>query len=346
MPNSRASKYAQVSTSIRAVKSKMLGKEGYDRLLRCSTSSECTSILREEGYFEDSTRIGESLDETSQQDLIDAKVTGVLHRLARLCPADCGQVLAELENRQHLEFLKLGLRLISAPGESEALGRILVSGVKGDVLRNIVETRNVELLVQSAGVPRLYGEISSALAENRPLPLIEAMVDRYSLQRIWAATDMPDSIDKQSARPLVGEHIDMVNLLLVARSKALGVPSEEIQRVLVPVEYRLGGALSESVNSTSTTNALRAFTKTVYVESIAPFLEAFKDGDSLHPLDMSLRRRHALRCLSTFAGFPFCAGLPLAFAYLMTYEASDIRSIISGKRDMLTADRIRESLVL
>lgn len=230
--------------------------------------------------------------------------------------------------------------------EREAPSGVMPSDLSIDLLRSIVETRNVERLVQAAGAPRLYSEISSALAENKPLPFVEAIVDRYALTRIWSATEMSDSMDKQSVQALVGEHIDATNLLLVARSKVLGISAEEAQRNLVPVNYRLGDALLEAASSGSTMTALSILTKTIYVSCVGEFLDTFKEGDSLHPLDVSLRRRHATSCLSAFIGFPFCAGLPLAFAYLMGYEVSDLRSIISGKHDGVATEMIEHSLIL
>jgi len=328
------------------MKSKMLGRNGYDRLLRCSSSSECISILREERYFEATTTAGEPLDSTSWEDVFDTKMVTLIHKLSRLSPDGCAELLAAFEDQYRLEFLKSGLRQMAAHEEREAPSGVMPSDLSADLLRGIVETRNVERLVQAAGAPALYAEISTALAENKPLPLVEAIVDRYALSRIWSATDMPDWIDTRSVQPLVGEHIDITNLLLAARSRALGIAGEETRQVLVAVNYHLGTALSEAESSGSTTNALRAFVKTIYATSVAPFLDTYREGGSLHPLDVSLRRRHATTCLSVFTGFPFCAAMPLAFAYLMSYELLDLRAIISGKHDGLTADRIEQFLIL
>lgn len=304
------------------------------------------STLREEGYFEGTTIAREPFDTTSRENLFDIKMVTVIHKLARLSPSDCAQLLATFEDQYRLEFLKSGLRLMTAHEEGEAPSGILPSDSSADFLRSIVETRNVERLVQTASAPALYGEISSALAEGKPLPLVEAVVDKYGLTRIWGATDMADWIDTQSVQPLVGERIDITNLLLAARSKALGIAADQTEQVLVSVNYRLGDALSEAASSGSVTSALRAFTKTVYGSSVAPFLDSFREGDSLHPLEVSLRRRHATSCLYSFSGFPFCAGIPLAFAYLMDYELLDLRAIISGKDEGLAADRLEQFLIL
>ena len=328
------------------MKSKMLGRSGYDRLLRCSSPSECMSILREEGYFEGTKATGEVVDQTGWQGLFDTKMVTLIHKLARLSPDDCAQLLTEFEGHYRLEFLKSGLRLMVAHQEREAPSGVMPSDLSMDLLRSIVETRNAERLVQAAGAATLYSEISSALAENKPLPIVEAIVDKYGLTRTWNATEMLDWMDRQSAQPLVGEYIDMINLLLVVRSKALGIRDEEAQRVIVPVNYHLGDALLEAATSGSTANALRVFTKTIYASSVEGFLNTYKDGDSLHTLDVSLRRQHATSCLAAFIGFPFCAGLPLAFTYLMGYEISDLRSIISGKHDALAAERIEQFLIL
>lgn len=328
------------------MKGKMLDKNAYDRLLRCSTSSECMSILQEEGYFRDSATASELLDPTSLQKLFDAKMTALVKKLGRLAPDDCGRLLSEYESQYRLESLKSSLRLMTGHEDEELQSDTMYGDLKEDSLRSAVETRNVERLVEAVGAPSLYGDISSALAEKKPLPFVEALIDKHVLTRIWDATDMRDWMDKESVQGLVGEQIDATNLLLVARSKALGISAEELQQILVPVNYRLGDVLVEATNTVSTTNALRAFTKTTYASSVTRFLDTFKEGDPLHPLDVFLRRKHATSCLSAFTGFPFRAGLPLAFAYLVNHEVSDLRSIVFGKRDNLSMERIEQFLIL
>lgn len=325
----------------------MFDKNGYDHLLRCSTSSECMSILQEDGYFEDAVTADELLDPTSWQGLFDAKMAALVKKLVRLSPDDCARLLSEYEGQYRLESLKSSLRLMTAH-EDESMQSYDVPGdLNDDSLRSAVETRNVERLFEAVGAHFLYGEVSSVLAEKNPLPFVEAIIDRCILTRIWNATEMRDWMDRESVQGLVGEQIDATNLLLVARSKALGISAEELRLVLlVPVNYRLGDALMEATNAGSATNALRAFTKTAYSSPVSTFLDAFKEKDSLHPLEVFLRRKHATSCLSAFTGFPFRAGLPLAFAYLMNYEMADLRAIVFGKRDGLSIERIEQFLVL
>jgi len=342
----RAARYAQVSTSVRAMKSRMLGKNGYDRLLRSSSASECLSILREEEYFETTMGTGEALDPASWQRLLDPKMINLIHKLSRLSPDGCAQLLAEFENLYRLESLKLGLRLIASPEAKEATPEITLPAEGEESLHGIVETRNLEQLVQSAGAHALSSEISSALGENKPLPLIEAIIDKYTLARIWKTAETLDWIDRQSVRSLIGEHIDATNLLVVARSKALGIPSEGVEQATVPVNYRLGDTLSEAKSSGSATGALRAFMKTAYANPVGEFLDTHKEGNSLHQLDVLLRREHASSCLAAFSGFPFQAGLPVAFVYLIGYEASDLRGMISGKQEALSVERIQQLLIL
>jgi vacuolar-type H+-ATPase subunit C/Vma6 len=267
-------------------------------------------------------------------------------KLAKLSPEDCAQLLSEYETQYRLETLKSSLRLMAAHQNEKLQSDTLHDDLKDESLRAAVETRNVERLLEALGALSLYGEISSALAEKKPLPIIEAIIDKHALTRIWDACDMRDWIDRESVQGLVGEQIDATNLLVVVRSKALGISAEEVQHMLVPVNYRLREALVEATNAGSAMNALRAFTKTGYASSVERFLDTFKDGDSLHPLDVLLRREHATSCLSTFSGFPFRAGLPLAFAYLMGYEMSDLRAIVLGKHDNLPMERIEQFLIL
>ena len=341
----RASAYAQVSASVRAMKAKMFDKNGYDRLLRCSTLPECMSVLQEGGYFQDARPVGDLLDPTSWQTLFDDRMTALVKKLTRISPEDCARLLSEYGKRYRLESLKAGLRMM-VTYEKEPQSDTQYGNLKENSLRGAVETRNVERLLEAVGAPSLYGEISSALAEKKPLPVIEAFIDKHTLTHLWEATDMSDWIDKESVQGLVGEQIDATNLLVVVRCKTLDISGEGMEQILVPVNYRLRDAFVEAKNAGSATGALRAFTKTAYGSVVGPFLDTFKDGDSLHPLSVLLRRRHAARCLYAFTGFPFRAGLPLAFAYLVDYEMLDVQSIVFGKRDSLPMERIEQFLVL
>jgi vacuolar-type H+-ATPase subunit C/Vma6 len=328
------------------MKAKMVNKNGYDRLLRCSTPSECISILEEEKYFESSATASELLDPISWQTLFDDKIIALVKKLVKLSPDECARLLSEYEVQYCLESVKSSLRLMTSHKGEQRPSDVSLGDVIDDSARGAAEVMNVERLVQAAGAPFLYAEISSAIAEKKPLPIIEAIIDRHVLARVWGATDMRDWMDKESVRGLVGEQIDAINLLLTVRSKVLGITAEYLQQMLVPASYRLGDTALEATNAGSTTNALRTFMKTTYASSVESFLDTFKEGDSLHPLDVLLRRRHAASCLSVFTGFPFCAGLPLAFAYLRNYEALDLRSILSGKRDGLPMGKIEEFLIL
>lgn len=325
----------------------MLAREGYDRLLASSSSSECVSTLREQGYFGSVSPAVEASDQPSSwQALLDAKVAAIIQKIVRLSPPDCRQLLEAFEGQHRLELLKSGLRVIAAQDQERSETHLLELGLNTDMLRSVVESRNVETLVQYAKAQGLQSDLAAALAESKPLPLLEAMVDRYGLARMSKAADMLDPVDRPLARPLVGEHIDLLNLLLVLRSKSLGIAEEEIQHALIPINYRLGENLLEAAGAGSVIGGLRVLAKTAYAAQVNVFLDSYKEGDTIHPLDVSLHRRHAATCRSRFSGSPFSAGLPLAFAYLVTYEVSDVRSIVAGKHDGVSRDRIEELLVL
>ena len=185
----------------------MLGPNGYDRLLGCSTLPECFSILQENDYFQRTVTSAEMTDPTSWQRLFDAKFTAIVHKLANLSPNDCAKVLAAFEDQHRLEYLKSGLRIMAARENKELQSDSLPADYVDESLRNVAETRNIEQLVQATGASPLYGEISAALTEKKPLAFVEAIVDKYALHRTWAATDMPDWMDKQSVRSLVGERL-------------------------------------------------------------------------------------------------------------------------------------------
>jgi len=172
---------------------------------------------------------------------------------------------------------------------------------------------------------------------------VVAAIDQYYYSRLWSASNLPDRLDAQSARGLIGELIDRLNILLAFRARLMGLDARSTADLFIPVNYALGRSLTELAESTNIPNLLQAVKKTPYAHDLDGYtgLEA-----SISQVEHALNHSHARRCINTFAGSPFKVGLALAFLFLKNYELHDLFAIFNGKANDVAPDRILESLIL
>lgn len=346
MSVARASKYAQVAAAVRAMKSDILDESGYERLMRTSSLIEAANVLIEFRRGS-SVRLTENeLDLAQLESALRNEFITTIRRLVSYSPRACAELIERMLQKYEFESLKSLLRGLHAEAE-QALRTVVPSPrFPLEFCRDILESKNVARLVESIGVPSLTGPLSSAIGADQPLQVLESVVDQYTYLDVWRATSFLGKGDQESARSLIGDEIDTANILLTLRSKGLGLDARETKRLLVPINHRLGPTLEEAVEGGSVAASLRAFSKSAHGPSIAQLAAAHKEGDPVFPFELALKRSQAARCLRLFEGFPFVAGLPIAFVYIKGYETGDLISILTGKQDQIPTGAIEKFLVL
>lgn len=340
-----ASKYAQVSAAVRALRSDMLVGERFEKFVRTSNFAEALNILAE-------TRrdlpITADADAQNVERVVLQDLVRTITKLASYCPPDCGKLITQFMKGRELECLKTLMRATAEDLDPEQIIHTIVPvrNFTLEVCRNLLQSRNMGRIAESIPDENLRRAVGGAIGAGKAIDEIEALIDAYGYLRTWAASKFSTYEDMSSTRMLLGEAVDIHNLLQVVRSQTLGLPASSIKGLLVPLQFHLGPTLVEAAESGSTVNSLRAFEKTAYGSVISPFANSFKEGESLYALEVSLKRHHAKRCAAVFQGFPFVPALPVAFTYLKGYELGDLITILNGKRDGLSEDGIRSSLIL
>lgn len=185
--------------------------------------------------------------------------------------------------------------------------------------------------------------IAPRLAGDKSGMTVVSAIDQYYYSRLWSASNLPDPLDAQSARKLIGEFVDHLNILLAFRARLVGLDARSTDDLFIPVNYGLGRSLNELAESTNIPNLIRTVEK-------SPYSRAFEGQTGLEAsvtkVEHALHRSHALSCLNAFAGSPFKVGLALAFLFLKSYELHDLFAIFNGKANDVASDRIIGSLIL
>jgi vacuolar-type H+-ATPase subunit C/Vma6 len=334
-----AGRYAELSAVVRSLKGELLSKERIRRLVESGSFSETVNLLTSgQLTFAD----GEEL--ISIESFLIQKLVRLVGKLAEFAPHDSRALIRLMANRYEMDCLKQILKSIMNHVESQNASRHIMPAGKltAERCKELLETRNPSRVLDVLEDENLKRTISARIAEKDELAAI-ASVDQYYYRKLWSASSLPDPLDAQSARRLIIQQIDHLNILFALRARLVGLDSRATHDLLIPVGYAGGISLNELAEATSFANLMRAVDKTPYGNAFQG--RSIAEGDVV-AVEHALNQNHAQSCLNAFAGSPFNVGVAVAILFLKDYELQDMLSVINGKANNTPNERIVDSLIL
>jgi vacuolar-type H+-ATPase subunit C/Vma6 len=260
-----AGRYAELASAVRSFKAQLIRPSEIERLVEAGSLSETVSLLT--GGKVTGT---DDSDLTAVESYLTQKVVEIAERLTAYVPHDSRALIKLFATRYELECVKEILKSIADHIEPEEAMKHIVPVRKftAERCKELNEGRNpnrvVEILEDEALkrflVPKLTGEKSGTAAASA--------IDQYYYRRLWAASNLPDPLDAQSARGLIGALIDQLNILLALRARLIGLDARAAADLLIPVNYGLGHALTELTESANVQNLMRTIEKTPYAHAL------------------------------------------------------------------------------
>ncbi len=340
--------YGYINARIRAYKSRLLGVDVYEELLRASSVEDVARALRETPYGEDLVRIGEELD---PEDRIQRALHRNLSRTYRKIIAFSGgrprELLEVVFGRYDVHNLLSILRgKILGIGPSEIRLSLLPAGVLDptrleDLLARETARDVLEVLATwNLTLPfRLTREVFKASEAGRVDLLEQHLVSGYVA---WASERLATRDPNAGlVRHILELWIDVRNILGVLLFVRDGL------RPAGRMVWLEGGHLSAARR--------RRLLAAQSFEDVRNALRGTAFGDAvpggLSPVDLpSVERRleermirHALEARKTD---PLGIGIPLSYIYAKDNEVTNLRMITYGKAFGFGAREIREYLVL
>jgi len=332
-----AGRYAELAAAVRSFKAGLLQRTQLERLLETGSLAETISAVT-----------GGRITSAERENLgpVEAYLTQrtfeLSTRLASYAPQDSRALISLFAKSFEFACVKAILSASAARETADEAMRHIISVGRftGDRCKDLIEAHNLTRVVEAIDdeglrrflAPKLTGEAAG-------LQTVSA-IDQYFFTQLWAASNLPDPLDAQAARGLIGEAIDHVNILTTFRAKLMGLDARTAFGMMVQVNYGLGQAFNELPEANSPQSVTRILEKTRYSNLF--------DTGTLDAARMEyiLNRSHAKTCENAFAGSPFNVGLALAFLFLKNYELRDLFGVINAKANNVPAERVLESLVL
>lgn len=334
-----AGRYAELAAAVRSFKADLTREEQIERYMEAGSLSETVSLLTS-----GKLTISENGDVLPVESYLTNSVMILAETLAGYAPYDSRGLIQLIARRYEFECVKQVLQsIINQVEPNEALRHIVPTGrFNAERCKELIEGRNPARVVDGLNDEKLKHLLFSRLTEKNSQAAI-ASVDQYYFTKIWSASNLPDPLDSQSARGLIGEMIDHLNIILALRARLTGLDARSTSEILIPIDHALSGLRNELAEASNFANVMRVIEKTKYSRAFQG--HTISEGDSVE-VERLLNRSHAQSCLNTFAGSPFSVSLALALLFLKNYELHDLLSVINGKANNFPTDRIRESLIL
>ena len=334
-----AGRYAELAAVVRSFKASLMQKDRINRLIEAGTLPEAVSLMTS-GQLTST----DSGDLVSVESLLIERMVKLAGALAEYAPHDSRALIRLMARRYEMECLKQLLKSIINHVDSEVASRYVMPAGKFTTERckELLDARNPSRALDVLEDEDLKRLVSSKLAEKDELAAIAA-VDQYYFMKLWSASSLPDPLDSQSARSLIGHLIDQLNIVFALRARLMGLDSKSTSELLIPIRYGLGVSLNELAEATNLPNLMRVVDKTQYGKV---FEGRAVTENNLDTVEQELNRNHAQRCLTAFAGSPFNVGLAIALLFLKGYELHDMVTVLNGKTNSIPNDRIVESLIL
>jgi V/A-type H+-transporting ATPase subunit C len=201
----------------------------------------------------------------------------------------------------------------------------------------------VELL---RGTP-YYDTLSHAMkrysAEQNIFPL-EVALDLSYWRDLWKdVRQLPDQ-DRVQALRIVGELVDMNNLMWAIRYRVYHhLSEEELINYTLSFGYRVR---DEDVRGIAAGADIAQVVKRVYpgLHDVDTLLQDPRQG--LPRLELELQHRVVERCRAAFVGNPFHIGIPLAFLVLSELEIQDLVVLIEAKAAQVPVEDYRQYLAM
>ncbi|MDW7732861.1 MAG: V-type ATP synthase subunit C [Methanolobus sp.] len=338
------SNYAYTTARVRAMKSKILPKETYPRLMNMGID-EIARFIGESEYKED-------VDELARQyegvDLIEHALNRNLAvtftKLINISEGEVNYLVTEKLKKYDIWNIKTILRgKYCKASTEEILEAIVAAGsLSYTFLSDLATKSDYEEVVSELENTEYYAILKNYNGTN--LSEIENQLDKLYYAGLFAATGGSKSKDRKLFARFTRTGIDIKNITTLFRLKKAGITDPDMMDLMIDGGLKLKHKDIERLLPLSFEDFIAELGKYPYWEEISDVVSP--DMQSLIDVESRLKK-HRLKSAASFSHV-----YPLSIVPIMDYmlskqnEVNNLRIIIRGKAANLSDEVIREQLVI
>ncbi|TMI20014.1 V-type ATPase subunit [Candidatus Bathyarchaeota archaeon] len=337
---------------IRGEKGKLLERQQIHSLAEFRTQSEILGVLAEGPYGKELSELKEGSSPIETE------------RAVRLGFARGVKTLISSSQGPARDFLLEFSRRFDAYD----LAAIVVFKAQGKTWEEFVSTRQPLALLKEAELHRLYsmddlrtivGIVGDRALVNRvkgfsmedlvgeKASLVRDIITAWGEERFYNyVNDKLGGFDRESCLPIVGGTVDLANLIIILRSKLIGIPS--VREHLISSSWKLDDrTIDQLLVAQDVTQALDlASSHPYYHRILSGARQKHEETKSLSFLEVASRKHSIHMSKRIFLGFPYTLGIVLAFLVMKENEARNLAAIVAGVGAGMKPDQIRSLVAI
>lgn len=349
MFSSQVTDYATVHSRTRAMYSQLLNRESWQALYAATDCDNLIDVLRDNVYRPYLTQI-ENQVLTPRRVVFELKKrqTDAYESLIPLVPAKLRVVLSEMLRLYEVDNLKATLRGIIIGETWDRVRHTLFPLGTFSTLpyETLMGAGNLTDAIEQLKGSVYYSALSNALVrynQEKNLFVLEVALDLDYWRRLWKDSQKLSAQDRVPARKLIGTLMDMNNLLWALRYRIYHqLSEEEIINYTLPFGYHVR---DQAIRLIAAGADIPTILADLYPDLPNPAAMLTDLQSDLPMLENWLMKRSIDVCRQTFTGFPFHAGIPIAYLHLLAMEIEDLTVLVEAKSMQIPYDRFRKFLL-
>lgn len=338
------------------MKSYLLSESDLNALLECEDLEGVSHILENTPYRDEIAVVPlEGLTSIDLEKAFTKNFLRIFDEIWEHSSKDLKILLDDILRKFEVENVKAILRAKMAElGVDEALRFIIpVRHYDETVCKSLLEkTKTVEDVVKlMAGTE--YGQVlQGALKTYRETGLLiplETALDGYAAMELWKDVHKLKGVDIKIAEEILGTEIDVLNIKIILRCKALEMDEEVIHQLILPTFYALTKEdVENGVMAIDVEDAINTLMVKDYKKWATEALKEYSTSKSVSPVEIVLDRLLLKLNQSIFIKYPspFHIGVILAFLNLKWFELKNLRAIVTGNENKVSREKIKNVLIV
>jgi V/A-type H+-transporting ATPase subunit C len=343
--------YLHVNPRIRALLSYILPKKPVERLLDATSASELQNIFMNTHYGEH-FKEGEEFTPEAIELSLRRHFFEVYTSLSRGMTGEVNTFFKAFMNLFDAVNLKHIIRGIHSKRIEETVPYLVPIGKQSMAYYlNLLESENMMQAISQISDDPIRTALERVYPRYEATQLtfiLESALDRqiythlWKIASSWKRTAIFGARERFSLRNLIGEKIDLANILITLRALSLGLNPEQF---IIPVAYKIVNELDAATKFPNMRDALEAFSKSFY---FGPLIHRLPEGvpDIVSRLEVIFNRYHVKKCRVKLADFPFQITPFYCFFTIKFFEVQDLKTLMIGKLEGVEAADIKDLLIV
>ncbi|AKB85746.1 V-type ATP synthase subunit C [Methanococcoides methylutens] len=341
---SGGSNYAYVTARVRAMKSNLLPKETYPRLMNMGID-EITRFIEESQYKQDVDELARVYDGVDLfEHALNRNLAVTFTKLISISEGELNFLISEYLKKYDIWSIKTILRGKYCGASVEEINDSIVSAgqLSYSFLSSLAEKESYESVIDALSGTDYYPTLKGYDGTN--LSAIENQLDKMYYDGLFYALGNPKSKDSKLFAKLIRTEIDSKNLSTLFRLKNAGVEEDEIAELILDGGLHISKKEIERLLPLPFSDFVQSLEKYPCWEDISDI--AKPEMESLVELETQLTK-YNIKSATSFSHM-----YPLSIVPIMDYilnkknEVNNLRIIMRGKAADLDEEIIRNQLVI